>query len=109
MLHVNTKTTLVRTAVARFESTPVTPIFAKTAVSPAKKADSSAQKIQFMESFRHDLLAPTLRRSPSLGIASFAKERVLLTAERNLRRPDLQPLVATRSQSRSSLKFQSVS
>src|SRR5258708_1066792 len=93
ILHVNTKTTLVRTAVARFESMPVTPIFAKTAVSPAKKADSSAQRIQFMECFRHDVLVPTPRHCPSLGIASFARERDLLPTERRRRRPVPQPRV----------------
>src|SRR5260370_20285755 len=35
--------TLVRIAVARFELMPVTPIFAKTAVTPANSAERSAQ------------------------------------------------------------------
>src|SRR6266478_559377 len=48
MPQVNTRTTVVRTAVARLESTPATPTLAKTAVIPAKKADSKAQVIQFM-------------------------------------------------------------
>ena len=38
MLQVKTTTTLVRTAVARFESTPATPILARIAVIPAKNA-----------------------------------------------------------------------
>lgn len=48
MPQVNTRTTVVRTAVARLESTPATPILASTAVIPAKKADSKAHVIQFM-------------------------------------------------------------
>src|SRR5579872_877472 len=49
MPQVKSKTTTVRTAVARFESTSLTPILARTAVSPAKRADKTAQKIQFMQ------------------------------------------------------------
>src|SRR5258708_7507418 len=82
MLQVNTRTTVVRTAVARFESTPVTPIFAKTAVSPAKKADSSAQKLQFMECFHLRVLAPDLRRPLASGNGSSAKRKCLLPGER---------------------------
>ena len=36
----------MRIAVAKFESTPVTPIFARTAVAPAKSAERSDQVIQ---------------------------------------------------------------
>jgi len=36
-------------------STPVTPILAKTAVSPAEEADSSGPKISSWNLFRHDL------------------------------------------------------
>src|ERR1035437_606363 len=48
MPQVNTRTTVVRPAVARLESTPATPILARMAVIPAKKADSKAHVIQFM-------------------------------------------------------------
>src|SRR5580692_6216515 len=40
--------TTVRMAVAKLESMCSTPTFASTAVKPAKKADSKAQKNQFM-------------------------------------------------------------
>ena len=40
--------TEVRIAVARFESTWSTPIFAKMAVAPAKSADNKDQTIQFI-------------------------------------------------------------
>ena len=46
--HANTSTTDVRTAVARFESTPDTPTLARMAVSPANNAANSDQKSQFM-------------------------------------------------------------
>jgi hypothetical protein len=42
--------TLVRMAVARFESTPDTPTFASKAVAAAKMADSNAQKTQVIAS-----------------------------------------------------------
>src|SRR5688572_7178427 len=48
MIHANTRTTPVRTAVARLESTPVTPILARMAVTPAKRAESKDQVSQFM-------------------------------------------------------------
>jgi hypothetical protein len=48
--HVNTTTTDVRTAVAKFESTPATPIFAKIAVAAANTAESKAQVNQLMTS-----------------------------------------------------------
>src|SRR5580704_17933131 len=41
---LNTRITVGRIAVARLEFRPVTPIFASSAVSPAKKADANAQK-----------------------------------------------------------------
>jgi uncharacterized membrane-anchored protein len=41
--------TVVRMAVASVESTPATPIFARTAVSPAKNADNKAQLNQLMD------------------------------------------------------------
>src|SRR5262249_46842457 len=43
----NTRTTVVRIAVARFGSTSATPTLASTAVSPAKSADRRAQGSQF--------------------------------------------------------------
>jgi len=43
---VKTRITVVRIAVAKFESTPVTPIFARIAVVPAKSAESSDQVSQ---------------------------------------------------------------
>src|SRR5476649_501322 len=45
---VNASTTVVRIAVARLELTPSTPILARTAVMPAKKAERRAQAIQVM-------------------------------------------------------------
>jgi hypothetical protein len=46
---LKSRTTVVRSAVARLESTSATPTLANTAVIPAKKADSKAQEIQFMQ------------------------------------------------------------
>jgi len=43
MAHAKSRMIKVRTAVARFESTPVTPILAKIAVRPAKNADKIDQ------------------------------------------------------------------
>ncbi len=40
-IQIKTRITVVRIAVAKLESTPVTPIFARTAVAPAKTAESS--------------------------------------------------------------------
>ncbi len=47
-IHVNTTTTVVRTAVARLLSTPAMPIFARIAVAAANAAERSAQMSQFM-------------------------------------------------------------
>jgi len=46
IIQVKRRTTVVRIAVAKFESTPVTPIFARTAVAPAKRAESKDQVSQ---------------------------------------------------------------
>src|ERR1700730_3659345 len=46
IIQVKTRITVVRIAAAKFESTPVTPIFARTAVAPAKMADSNDQTSQ---------------------------------------------------------------
>ena len=46
MAHANTRTTVVRMAVARFESTCATPTFASSAVAAAKNAERSAHPIQ---------------------------------------------------------------
>lgn len=48
MLPLNTRITAVRTAVARSGETPVTPTFARMAVSPAKSAESKARYCQFI-------------------------------------------------------------
>src|SRR5258708_37705027 len=48
MHQANTSTTLVRIAVAKFEFTPSTPIFARIAVIPAKRADNKDQVNQFI-------------------------------------------------------------
>jgi hypothetical protein len=48
-VQVKTRTTLVRIAVARLESTPVTPSFASPAVNPAKRAEKIAQISQLDE------------------------------------------------------------
>ncbi len=45
---VNMTMTEVRMAVAKFESIPVTPIFASTAVPAAKSAESNAQPTHVM-------------------------------------------------------------
>ena len=45
-IQVKMRITVVRIAVAKFESMPVTPIFARTAVAPAKMAESSDQTSQ---------------------------------------------------------------
>jgi hypothetical protein len=44
----NINTTDVRIAVAKFESIPVTPFFARIAVSAANSADSKAKVIQLI-------------------------------------------------------------
>jgi hypothetical protein len=44
----NTSTTIVRTPVARFESTSRTPTLARIAVAPANTADNNAQKNRFI-------------------------------------------------------------
>ena len=49
--HAKTRTTPVRTAVARLESTLVTPILARMAVSPANSAERSDHVSQFMRLF----------------------------------------------------------
>lgn len=46
--HVNRNTTDVRTAVATFESIPVTPIFARIAVAAANRADNTDRPSQFI-------------------------------------------------------------
>ena len=48
----NIKTTDVRIAVAKFESIPATPFFARTAVSAANSADSKAKVIQLIQQCR---------------------------------------------------------
>jgi hypothetical protein len=50
---VKTTTTDVRTAVARLESIPATPSFARIAVSAAKKAESSDHVSHVMDSKYH--------------------------------------------------------
>jgi hypothetical protein len=37
--HEKRRITVVRIAVAKFESTPVTPVFTRTAVAPAKRTE----------------------------------------------------------------------
>jgi hypothetical protein len=46
---VNTRMTVVRIAVARFESMPATPTLANSAVAAAKTAERTAQKTQVIE------------------------------------------------------------
>ena len=46
IIQVKRRITVVRIAVAKFESIPLTPIFARTAVAPAKRAESSDQASQ---------------------------------------------------------------
>ena len=46
IIQVKRRITVVRIAVAKFESMPVTPIFARTAVAPAKTAESNDQVSQ---------------------------------------------------------------
>ena len=51
MAQAKTTTTLVRSAMARFESTCATPTLASRAVAAAKTAESSAHPIQLMERY----------------------------------------------------------
>src|SRR3954462_15034261 len=48
--HANIRTTVVRMAVARFESTCATPTLARSAVAAAKSAERSAHPLQVMQS-----------------------------------------------------------
>jgi hypothetical protein len=48
MAQAKSRTTVVRRAMARFESTCATPTLAKRAVAAAKTAESIAHAIQFM-------------------------------------------------------------
>jgi hypothetical protein len=50
--HARTATTTVRRAVARWELTPSIPILARTAVSPAKRADPQARRIHMALTLR---------------------------------------------------------
>lgn len=52
MPHVRSRIMVVRMAVARFESTSLTPIFAKIAVKAANSADSSAYIFHMVKKFR---------------------------------------------------------
>jgi hypothetical protein len=53
-------TTLVRKAMARFESTCATPTLASSAVAAAKTAESNAHPIQLMGNMVRGLRAPVL-------------------------------------------------
>jgi hypothetical protein len=48
MIHANSRTTEVLIAVARLESIPVTPIFARIAVAAANTADKTDHPSQFI-------------------------------------------------------------
>ncbi|MEY2496565.1 MAG: hypothetical protein QOD12_121 [Verrucomicrobiota bacterium] len=58
---VKTRITVVRIAVAKFESTPVTPIFAKMAVAPAKTAESNDHVSQLFISHREVQMVTNFR------------------------------------------------
>src|SRR5215831_14166445 len=59
---LNKRITLVRIAVARFELTSVTPIFAKMAVMPANNAERSAQINHCIDhAYRGGISCPVLR------------------------------------------------
>ena len=45
IIQVKRRITVVRIAVAKFESIPVTPIFARTAVAPAKMAERDRKSV----------------------------------------------------------------
>jgi hypothetical protein len=57
--HANTRMTTVRMAVAKFESIFWTQTFARTAVTPAKNAESSVHINQFMSVAPPTVLVPT--------------------------------------------------
>jgi len=56
--------------VARFESTFATPIFARIGRDAREDAEQQPPKNPVPGVFPHDVLAPTLRRRPVIGIAS---------------------------------------
>ena len=66
----------MRIAVAKFESTPATPIFAKTAVAPAKTAESSDHASQLF------IYAACLDFYPCFFFERFARMRVTIPARR---------------------------
>jgi len=61
---VKRRITVVRIAVAKFESIAVTPILARTAVAPAKSAESSDQVSQLFINAARSLRRPLLFRAP---------------------------------------------
>ena len=66
MAQAKTTTTLVRRAMARFESTCATPTLARSAVAAAKTAESIAHPIQFME--RSSELMESMVRGEGAGL-----------------------------------------
>src|ERR1700678_2699549 len=93
MAQVNTRITVVRMAVARFESTPDTPTLASKAVAAANTAESNAQKTQVIvlayaregirrESYSHSLqcrkLKSRLLQVDILPLAAFDSRTDLL-------------------------------
>ena len=74
MAHAKIKITVVRIAVARFESTPATPTLASTAVRPAKSAESNDQVNQFIVDSKQSVGVLT-------GRSSIADQMLFLNVE----------------------------
>ena len=72
--HAPTATTIVRTAVATVEAVDATPALARTAVSPAKRADRAAKTIHMESTLDplapHSIPGPQLSTQTSPGLVS---------------------------------------
>src|SRR6266404_613290 len=73
MLHAKTRITTVRIAVARFESIPLTPALASTAVRPANRAESNAQWSQLIGDVSKNRAHDTALRTQCRAICSGRK------------------------------------
>src|ERR1035441_472122 len=73
MPHANTRTTLVRRAVARFEPPSATPTLASSAVAAANAADSSAHPIQLPIQFVVQLMAIRIRAAHDFSANSVSQ------------------------------------
>ena len=66
MLHAPAATTTVRSAVATVEFVEATPAFARTAVSPANRADKQAARIHMRPAYARSGAHVAAETSPSL-------------------------------------------